>query len=284
MFIDNQGPSNIRRPYQMRLPLSIPYTPLRERFVLSEFLDHGEDYFETFAYYYQNIQKNMKRDDKGQFVDAYGNIVRYLRMDILGNLESLFIVAPFGDAKLVFQGSPNAHFEVQGNLDSDLYRYIFEGGQLTFVRKYDESKIYRGKYKNGILISEHLIDTTKHLFSEKKWSEDGKTLLKKKESFFDEQSLRHINVEFVAEDGKRYERRDLEKDGKLWKTEMFQKKSPNSTQLLWSCERQPNGKTSFYDGQGRLAGVEIVSATAKKYHINLQSSVLPLALAKSAEI
>ncbi len=249
--------------FQMQLPFDVPFTPVSEHFVLADTLENGENSFNTFAYYYQTIQKNMRKNDQGEFVDIYGNYVRSLKMDIFGNIQSLFLVAPYGDSKLILQGEPGKHFEVQGNFNSNLYRYVFENGQIALSRRFDENGISRKEYKNGILVSEYSVRHG-HIFSEKKWSEDGKTLLRKKESFMDEKLIEHVSTEFVDKKGDRYTREDLRKDGRLLRSTMFKNRSPDSKQLLWSCEHTLDGHTYFYNSQGMLTRTVYPNARGKR--------------------
>ena len=233
--------------------------------------DHS---FDLFRDYYQNIKDALIKDDKGQLKDPFGNIVRSLKVDELGQVRGLYARLDYGDTGVILYGRPEKEFHIQGNHDGDMYAYTFDRGVLIEKRKSNKQGYIHRKYShssNGNPIFEVAVHHAGP-FVEKHWTEDGKTLIHKKTSFMDQDLIQHISTEFLDKNGQKMLRTDLRLGEKLLKTEMYQLGPEQQRKLLWSCEDDKCGRKVFYDGQGRMTDIVMACADGKKRRMSLKTA------------
>lgn len=204
--------------------------------------------FDLFTEYYKNIRNIMKKDSKGRFVDPFGNVIRSLKMDQLGNITGLYVGPDFGDSGIVLYGSPDDRFHIQANDNGDMYAYTFDHGVLIEERISNRSGYRHAKYS---LVSEgHPVwQTIVHHggpFVEKQWTEDGKKLIYKKTQSMDQNCVEKTTREFVDGKGNPRLQIDWRKHGCYYQTQMFAVTS-DGPQLQWQCEKDFKGDYCFYD-------------------------------------
>jgi len=223
--------------------------------------------FDSFKDYYQNIRSLVTKDQQGRFVDPFGQIIRSFKTDELGRLNSIYIRPDYGEDYMVLYGSPDTVLNVQGSQGESMYSYVFDRGLLVEERKSDRAGYMQRKYSANSGQNPVFQVAVRHdgPTEEKRWSDDGKTLIRKKIRTMDEDCLEKTITQFVDKQGQSHLRIDYRQYGRYCQTEMYDL-SYTGNKLRWLCEKDHKGNYCFYNGQGKLINV-VTTKNGKRQRI-----------------
>lgn len=226
--------------------------------------------FQNLRDYYQNIRNVVSKNPNGNFTDPFGNIIHSFKLDELGNLIGLAMSAKDGISySITLFGNPDKIFEVQGYDYLDSYRYVFDKGYKIFEKQSNAQTYIRRQYSprsEGRPVAETKIPHNGH-FEERRWTDDGKILIRKKIRQMDNDCLEKITTEFLDKKGHPHLRIDWRQYGRYCQTEMYDL-TQKGNKLQWLCEKDPKGNYCFYDGQGRLLNV-VTNQNGKRQPISV---------------
>jgi len=238
--------------------------------------------FQLFREYYDNIRKVVTKNNQGNFVDPFGNVIRGFKMDELGNLKGVYIRLDYGDIGMVLFGDPEGKFEVQGNDNSDLYAYVFDKGHLMEERKSNAYGYFHRKYGSqsaGRPVYEMMVHHG-GAFQKKRWSEDGKTLIHKEVHVMDADCLEKQTKEFMDKGGQWHKRIDWKNKGRWVQSEMYLQNGADSEILQWLCEVDHKQRLVFYKPDQNGNGMRVTDIVAdvngkkKRFVMNQSQSAL----------
>lgn len=240
---------------------------------MENIIDPKNHTFDLFKDYFQNIRSAMKQDDKGRWVDPFGNVIRSVKTDRNNNLTGLYLGPVYGDSGIVLYGSPDGLFNIQASDNGDMYAYLFNHGVLMEERKSDRSGYVSTKYgpqSEGRPVAQSRVYHGGP-FEEKRWTSDGKTLIYKKTHSMDKDRIEKTTREFLDGHDKRCLRIDWTQDRLCMQTEMYHMDDAGKYRLKWLCERDHKGRLIFYkvkDNEMFVTNV-VLEKNGKRHHIKI---------------